>query len=155
MKGDVPGVIQKCTCGQSCCGDNPKADSAKVLTVEWRHVGENIDTTCERCSQTGNTLKEVLDEIESFLSERKIKIEVKEKVLENEKIEESNMILFNGVPLEKLIEGMEVSQTPCASCACITGQDDVRCRAISYKGKLHEAIPAELIRKAAEKALEI
>ncbi len=144
----------QCTCGQSCCKDNSKADSDKVLTVEWRHVGENIDNTCERCSQTGNVLKEVLDELRPFLSEKKIKIKAIETVLENEKIEESNMILFNGTPLEKLIEGMEVSQTPCASCACITGEDDVRCRAISYKGELFEAIPAELIRKAAEKALE-
>lgn len=143
-----------CTCG-SCGVINTADNSGEVLTVEWRHVGENIDSTCERCSQTGNTLREVLDEIEPLMSEKGIRIEVKETVLANEKIEESNMILFNGIPLENLIEGMEITQTPCASCACITGQDDVKCRAVNYEGKMHEAVPAELIRRAAEKALDV
>ncbi|MBN1432098.1 MAG: DUF2703 domain-containing protein [Methanomicrobiaceae archaeon] len=143
-----------CTCGSSCCGDNSAGDCAGVLTVEWRHVGENIDSTCERCSTTGNILKEVLDEIEPLMSEKGIRIEVKETVLPNEKIGESNMILFNGIPLEKLVEGMEISHTPCESCACITGQDDVKCRAVNFEGEIYEAVPAELIRRAAERALE-
>jgi len=50
---------------------------------------------------------------------------------------------------------MTVTKTPCASCACITGNDDVECRAVDYGGELHEAVPAEIIRKAAIKALEI
>ncbi len=144
-KTDTP-----CACGGSCCGDN----SAGVLTVEWRHVGENIDTTCERCSATGNILKEVLDEIKPLMSGKGIRIEVKETVLPNDRIVESNMILFNGIPLEKLVEGMGISQTPCESCACITGQDDVKCRAVNFEGEIYEAIPAELIRRAAERALE-
>jgi uncharacterized metal-binding protein len=143
-----------CKCGGSCCGDDSSGDPAGVLTVEWRHIGENIDSTCERCSATGNTLREVLDEIEPLMSGKGITIEVKETVLADEKIEESNMILFNGIPLEDLIEGIKISQTPCASCECITGQDDVKCRAVNYGGKIHEAVPAELIRRAAEKALE-
>ncbi|WP_343241085.1 MULTISPECIES: DUF2703 domain-containing protein [unclassified Methanoculleus] len=48
---------------------------------------------------------------------------------------------------------MKVTSTPCASCACITGQDDVECRAVEYGGERYESIPPELIARAVLKAL--
>lgn len=149
---EIPGDAG-CTCGGGC-GSSADQKSA-VLTVEWRHVGENVDLTCERCADTGNTLSEVLAEIEPLISEKGVKTEVIETVLPHDGIEESNIILFNGIPLEELIDGMTLTKTPCASCACITGKDDVECRAVEYGGELYEAIPADLIRKAALKAVEM
>jgi len=125
------------------------------LVVEWRHIGRDIESTCERCGETGQAVMGVIEEIRPILEEEGITIRVVETVLENEAIGESNSILFNGVPLEDLIEGMEVTATPCASCACLTGQDDAACRAVEYDGERYESIPPELIARAALKALGI
>ncbi|MCK9308033.1 MAG: DUF2703 domain-containing protein [Methanoculleus sp.] len=125
------------------------------LVVEWRHIGRDTENTCERCGETGRAVMDVVEQIRPILEEEGIAVRVVETALENEAIGESNSILFNGVPLEELIEGMEVTTTPCASCACITGQDDAACRAIEYNGERYESIPPELIARAALKALGI
>ena len=123
------------------------------LVIEWKHVGRDIENTCERCGATGRAVIDVVEQMRPILEEEGIAVRFIETVLENEAIADSNSILFNGVPLENLIEGMEVTATPCASCACITGQDDAECRAVEYDGKRYESIPPELIARAALKAL--
>ena len=138
-----------CGCGTDCgCGG-----STDTLVVEWRHIGRDIENTCERCGETGKAVMDVIEQIRPILEEEGITVRVVETVLENEAIAESNSILFNGVRLENLIEGMEITSTPCTSCACITGQDNAECRAIEYDGKRYESIPPELIARAALKAL--
>ena len=96
---------------------------------------------------------DVVEQIRPILEEEGITVRVVETPIENAAIKESNSILFNGMPLEDLIEGMEVTTTPCASCACITGQDDAACRAVEYDGERYESIPPELIARAALRAL--
>lgn len=123
------------------------------LVVEWRHIGRDIENTCERCGETGRAVMDVIEEIRPILEEEGITVRVVETPLENAAIGESNSILFNGMPLEDLIEGMEVTSTPCASCACITGQDDATCRAVEYDGERYESTPPELIARAVLKAL--
>lgn len=125
---------------------------ANTLIVEWRHIGENVETTCVRCGATGRTLAEVVDAIRPMLSARRIRVKTVETVLPPERIAESNIILFNGTPIEDLLDEVRVEMTPCASCSCITGTD-VECRAIVCGDETHEALPAELIRKAALKAV--
>ena len=140
-------------CGWGCGTDCGCEGPAETLVVEWRHIGRDIENTCERCGETGRTVIDVVEQIRPILEEEGIAVRVVETALENEAIAESNSILFNGEPLEKLIEGMEVTTTPCASCACITGQDNAECRAIEYNGERYESIPPELIARAALKAL--
>ncbi|MGC9435923.1 MAG: putative zinc-binding protein [Methanomicrobiales archaeon] len=130
-------------------------DGTPALTIEWRHIGGDVDTTCERCGETGTALHRVVEELRPVCAERGIALRVLETELPDERVAESNTILFNDVPLEDLIAGMEVTATPCASCACITGQDGVECRAVEVDGDRYEAIPAELIARAALKALDI
>ncbi len=136
-----------CGCGCGCEG------STDTLVIEWRHIGRDLENTCERCSETGKAVRETVDRIRAALEDAGITVKFVENVLPHDAIADSNTILFNGVPLEDLIEGMEVTSTPCASCACITGQDDVECRAIEYNGERYESIPPELIARAALKAL--
>ncbi|WP_292727560.1 DUF2703 domain-containing protein [Methanoculleus sp.] len=121
--------------------------------IEWKHVGRDIESTCKRCGETGRAVMDVVEQIRPILEEEGITVQVVETPIENAAIGESNSILFNGMPLEDLIEGMEVTSTPCASCACITGQDDAACRAVEYDGERYESIPPELIARAALKAL--
>jgi hypothetical protein len=131
-----------------------EADMAdQELVVEWRHIGRDVENTCERCGETGRAVLDVIEEIRPILEEEGIAVRVIETVLPDEAIAESNSILFNGVLLEDLIEGMEVTSTPCASCACITGQESAACRAVEYGGERYESIPPELIARAVLKAL--
>ncbi|MCK9299687.1 MAG: DUF2703 domain-containing protein, partial [Methanoculleus sp.] len=136
-----------CGCGCGCEG------STDTLVIEWRHIGRDIENTCERCSETGKAVRETVDQIRAALEDAGITVKFVENVLPHDAIADSNIILFNGVPLEDLIEGMEVTSTPCSSCACITGQDDVECRAVDYGGERYESIPPELIARAVLKAL--
>ncbi|WP_292409248.1 MULTISPECIES: DUF2703 domain-containing protein [unclassified Methanoculleus] len=96
---------------------------------------------------------DIVERIRPVIEEEGIMVQVVETVLEDDAIADSNSILFNGRPFEDLIEGMKVTSTPCASCACITGQDDVECRAVEYGGERYESIPPELIARAVLKAL--
>jgi len=134
-------------CGCGCGG------LTDTLVVEWRHIGSDVENTCERCGQTGRAVMDVVEQMRPILEEEGITVRFVETVLPDEAIAESNSILFNSVPLEDLIEGMEVTSTPCCSCACITGRDDVECRAVEYGGERYESIPPELIARAALKAL--
>lgn len=122
-----------------------------VLVVEWRHIGEDIDATCERCAATGRVLAAVVEEVRPALAARGVRVEMVETVLPAERIAESNTILFNGTPLEDLLEEVRVEMTPCASCSCIVGTD-ASCRAIVCGDETCEAVPADLIRRAALKA---
>ncbi|MCE5338804.1 MAG: DUF2703 domain-containing protein [Methanomicrobiaceae archaeon] len=127
----------------------------KELVIEWKHIGSGIDNTCERCHETGMTLAAVLTEISTLLEMEGVSVRVVEIVLPNEAVAESNSLLFNGVPIEDLLEGVEVTTTPCCSCSCITCEEDTECRALRYNGEEYEAIPPELIGRAAMKALEM
>jgi hypothetical protein len=123
----------------------------RELSIEWRHY-EKEGATCLRCSATGKTLEEVVAELRAELAPRGIRITFTETQLTEGEIPLSNMILFNGVPLEELLIGAEVSENLCASCACLTGAETF-CRTIEYEGKTYEEIPEELIRKAVYKII--
>lgn len=123
------------------------------LTIEWRHYVKE-GGTCLRCSATGKTLEKVIADLRKELAPLEIRIAFTEtQLLEEAQIPESNMILFNGIPLEDLLAA-EVSENTCPSCACLTGRE-TSCRTVEYEGKRYEEVPEELIRIAAEKALRI
>jgi len=127
----------------------------KELVIEWRHIGEDIEHTCERCGETGAAVLDVVEQVRPLLEEEGIAIHILETVLPNEAVAESNSILFNGVLLEDLLEGVTVTPTSCTSCAGITCKENVECRAIEYEGERYDAIPPELIGRAIQKALEL
>lgn len=84
-----------------------------------------------------------------------------ETVLPDGAAAESEALLFNGIPVEELLEGIEVTAASCASCAsCGEGcgdecGGDTGCRTLRYNGEAYEAIPPELVGRAAAKALEM
>lgn len=123
----------------------------KSLAIEWRHY-EKKGATCLRCSATGKTLEEVVRDLREELAYQGIRVVFTETKLPIEKLGQSNVILFNGIPLEELLTGAEVSESACPSCACLTGTETF-CRTIEYEGKTYEEIPEELIHKAVYKAI--
>lgn len=117
------------------------------LLIEWKHIGDDVTGTCERCSLTGGAIQDVLEELQPYFRQKNVTARFRETVLPNSQIDESNQIVINGVPLEKYMDGSRVVQTPCCSCACITGQDEAECRAIEVGDNCYEAIPIELLKR--------
>jgi len=75
-----------------------------------------------------------------------------ETLLPEELMSQSNLLLFNGVPLEALLENGAAGESPCPSCSSLTGSE-TSCRTVEYEGKTYEEIPEELIRQAAYKSI--
>ena len=122
------------------------------LSIEWRHY-EKEGATCDRCAATGTSVKDVVSALSSELAEREIIVTFTETILPEELMAQSNSLLFNGVALEEVLENAAASENHCQSCSCLTGSD-TSCRTVEYEGNNYEAIPAELIRKAAYKVIE-
>jgi len=124
----------------------------KELIIEWRHY-EKEGATCDRCAATGSSVKEVVSELTKELEGRGVTVTFTETALPEELMAQSNMILFNGTPLEAILDKAAADENPCPSCSCLTGSE-TSCRTVEYEGKTYEEIPGELIRKAAYKAIE-
>ena len=130
---------------------NMGAETMKELTIEWRHY-EKEGATCDRCAATGTSVREVVFDLGKELAGRGITVRLTETILPEELMAQSNMILFNGVPMEAILDNAAADEDPCPSCSCLTGSE-TSCRTVEYQEKSYEEIPGELIRKAARKVL--
>lgn len=119
----------------------------KTLIIEWKHIGNTVTGTCERCSLTGGAILDVLEELQPYFRQKNVTARFRETVLPDARIEDSNQVIINGTPLEGYLSDARVVQTPCCSCACITGQDEAECRAIDVGDERYEAIPTELLKQ--------
>jgi hypothetical protein len=125
----------------------------RTLHIEWKHL--DLDKgTCLRCSKTGKTLQQVISELKKELKEKNIQITFIETKLSEKKIQQSNMILIDGKPIESILSGAEIGENYCTSCSCLTGHETY-CRTVSYKGETFEEIPEKLVRLAVFKTLQI
>lgn len=124
----------------------------KELVIEWRHYAHQ-GATCDRCAATGSSISEVISELSAELAGRGITITLTETILPEELMAQSNTILFNGVPLEAVLNHAATDENPCPSCSCLTGTE-TSCRTVQYEGKSYEEIPAELVRKAVYKVID-
>jgi len=122
----------------------------KRLEIEWKHFAVG-DATCERCGKTGESLREVIEEIRREFAPAGVKINLTETLLDKTRIAESNEILMNGTLIEDLLAASVVS-TDCPSCGTLAGESTC-CRAIGIGNERYEDIPPEMIRKAAYRAL--
>ena len=131
----------------------------KELVIEWKHIGNEIEKTREEFEETGMTLAAVLAEIRMLLEMEGVAVRMVETVLPDEVAMEPERLLFNGVPVEELLEGVEVTATSCSCASCEScetcGEEEAECRTLRYNGEEYEAIPPELIGRAAVKALEM
>lgn len=125
----------------------------RELAIEWWHYDKE-GATCDRCAATGTSVREVVAEFAREFEPRGVTVKLKEISLPQEQMAQSNMILFNGVALEDLLDEATADESHCSSCSCLTGTD-TSCRTVEYQGKTFEEIPVHLIRKAACKALDL
>lgn len=119
----------------------------KTLTIEWKHLDRDGDT-CDRCGNTGRTLRKTVSALRRQCRPCGVAIKLIETKLPARRLQESNAILFNGVPLEIALGDAKVRESDCGSCATLLGQAS-QCRAVERRGKTYEAIPEKLIREAA------
>lgn len=122
----------------------------KRLEIEWKHLAVG-DATCERCGNTGESLRAVIEELRQEFTPAGVKINLTETLLDTSRIAESNEIRMNGMLIEDLLAARVVT-TDCPSCGALTGESTC-CRAIETGDKRYEDIPPEIIRKAAYRAL--
>jgi len=124
----------------------------KTLKIEWRHL-DVAGETCNRCYDTGENLNQEVKRLNRALKPQGIEVEWFETKLDDTEIPQSNTILFNGAPIEDILQ-IEVAQNYCESCTTLLG-NETYCRTIKYEGEEYEDIPAKAIRQAAYKALGI
>lgn len=124
----------------------------RTVTIEWRHLDVKGDT-CERCFETGETLKAEVTRLNQALKSYDVHVEWFETKLDAANIEQSNMILINGRSIETIIQ-VKVEENYCGSCTDLVGSTSY-CRSIVYCGKSYDDVPAFAIRDAVYKVLEI
>ena len=122
----------------------------KPLNIEWRRLVED-GNTCLRCGETGRTLDSVVADLRQELAPRGVEVTYTEVALGPDRLEESNVVLFNGVPIEGVLPDLTVTYTSCQSCCGMVGKA-VECRAVEYRGKTYDEVPEAAIREAAFKA---
>jgi len=118
----------------------------KNLEIEWRHLDKD-GKTCDRCSDTGETVRRVYIDLSKELKPSGWEVTLKETLLSENEIAGSNIILLNGSPLEKILPNAKKSENCCVSCGELLGSP-TQCRTIQHKGQIYEAIPASLILEA-------
>ncbi|NLI14187.1 MAG: DUF2703 domain-containing protein [Peptococcaceae bacterium] len=124
----------------------------RTLKIEWKHLDVEGET-CDRCYDTGENLVREVKRLNRSLQPRGINVELTETKLDDTKIPQSNTILFNGIPIEDILN-IEVSENYCGSCINLLGTDTY-CRTVIFEGSEYEDIPAKAIRQAAFKVLGI
>ncbi|NLA39066.1 MAG: DUF2703 domain-containing protein [Methanomicrobiales archaeon] len=111
----------------------------RELIVEWKNGGE----------EAAPALSAILAEIRMLLEMEGVSVRIVETTLPGD----APALLFNGVPIEDLLDGVEVTPISCASCGLCDGETE--CRAIRYGGEDYDMIPPDLIGRAAVRALEM
>lgn len=119
----------------------------KQLEIEWRHLDKD-GKTCNRCSDTGESVRNAYESLKKELQPKGWRITLKETHLTDQEISESNNVLLNGIALEQLIPNARKSESCCNSCGELLGAP-TNCRTIFRGGQTFEAIPAALILEAA------
>jgi hypothetical protein len=123
----------------------------KHLHIEWRHLNERA-STCSRCAATGQTVDQVVDALRAELAPQGVEITFTEVPLTGDRIADSNLLLFNGTPLDAVLAGAKAQQNYCGSCSELTNTETY-CRTVERDGQTYEEIPEALIREAALAAI--
>ncbi|MGB1110760.1 MAG: DUF2703 domain-containing protein [Gammaproteobacteria bacterium] len=120
------------------------------IDIEWRYL-EAQGNTCDRCGDTGTTLRGLVEELSVECARQGWKVSLKDTPLRADDpadIEQSNLVLINGQALENILPGGFAGRSECPSCCAFTGEAQTFCRTVEFNGRSHDAIPAALIREA-------
>lgn len=117
-----------------------------TLVIQWQRLVNDKGQTCDRCGDTGKSVKAARKRLASALKPLGIKVVLKTERMSFAEFSanpsESNRICLNGYPLEQLLQAEVGTSLCCDACA------DQPCRTLVVDGQTFEAIPPELIVRA-------
>ena len=122
-------------------------NTMKSLPIVWQRLVDSGGQTCDRCGATHEGLQQAVEKLEEVLRPLGI-----EPTLETREIDEdsfkadpsqSNRVWIAGKPIEEWLGARVASSSCCSACG------DSKCRTIELGNDTFEAIPSELILKAA------
>jgi DNA repair exonuclease SbcCD ATPase subunit len=118
----------------------------KTLTIRWQRLINESGQTCERCGETGDSLKTAFNKLKKSLSELNIEVQLKEEALNflifTKDPLQSNRIWIGGKTLEEWVGGTVGKSQCCEVCG------DSECRTILIGQDTFETIPEDLIIRA-------
>ena len=118
----------------------------KPLPILWKRLVD-IGETCPRCGLTERNVRAAVDKLESALQPLGIYPVLETRAIDDatfrEAPAESNRIWIGGKPMEEWL-GAQAGDSPCCE---VCG--DLPCRTMELHGQTYEAIPEDLIVKAA------
>ena len=118
----------------------------KTLPILWKRLVD-IGETCPRCGLTERNVRAAVDKLESAMQPLGIYPVLETRAIDDatfrEAPAESNRIWIGGKPMEEWL-GAQAGDSPCCE---VCG--DLPCRTMELHGQTYEAIPEDLIVKAA------
>lgn len=124
----------------------------KIVHILWQRLLAGAET-CERCGDTGESVRQAAALLRAELAPRGIAVELEQKALLPSApglLDESNRVFFNGVSMEELL-GAKNGASHCQSCCELLGAQpggSVQCRTLILDGSEFEALPVELLVRA-------
>ncbi len=124
----------------------------KTIKITWQRLVDEQGQTCDRCGGTEQELHKALRFLAKALAPAGIAFALETRAMDDKEFaqdpSQSNRIWVDGKPLEKWVKGEAGASPCCGPCG------DSQCRTVTVAGAIYETIPAELIIKAAFKAVE-
>jgi len=119
----------------------------RPLRIVWQRLVDSSGQTCSRCGTTSQALERAVRKLKDALGPLGLEptLETKEIDVESFKADPSasNRIWIAGRPLEEWLGARAGSSRCCSVCG------DAECRTVEVQGIVFEAIPEDLILKAA------
>jgi len=126
------------------CGENT---IVRPLPIVWQRLVNSRGQTCDRCGATYEALQRALAKLKDVLAPLGLEPALETKEIQEESFKAdpsaSNRIWIAGSPLEEWLGASVGSSRCCAVCG------DSECRTVEVTGAVFEAIPEDLIVKAA------
>lgn len=125
------------------------AQNQLELVILWQRLVVG-GSTCERCNDTGGSVRQVAAQLAEELAPHGIAVRLEEKALPPFAVSESNRVFFNGEAMEALL-GAQAGMSHCQSCCDLMGSQakgQTDCRTLIVDGQEHEAVSTELLLRA-------
>jgi hypothetical protein len=117
------------------------------LHIVWQRLVDSRGQTCNRCGDTYEALQSAVTKLKAALAPLGLEPVLETKVINEELFKgepsESNRIWIEGRPMEEWLDATVGASRCCSVCG------ESECRTIEVEGAVFEAVPEELILKAA------
>lgn len=116
------------------------------IIIEWLHYDRGGQTCC-RCSDSSESIKNVIGKIKPLLKTKNIELELKETLLDEKNIDLSNTVRINGKDIMKLLNEKHGITTACPSCSELIGKS-INCQTFVYLCNTYDALPEQMLWEA-------